>query len=545
MFYFNSLFKVSLLATAVALAGCGGGSSAGSNGGSGTGGGTGGSGNGGNTVVTYTAGVYPAEAQLKNFCAVPRSGTDPYTNQAYPDKAGSAQYEKMWLRSWSNRTYLWYSELPDLNPAGYSVEDYFDLLKTAQTTDSGAAKDQYHYAENTAEYQQTVTDGVVAGYGIKWQLRSATPPRQLMVTYVEPQSPAATAGVRRGDSLKFIDGIDFVNANSEAEVDTLNAVLFSSSVGEPHQFVFERIGGASQTFNLVAADVSTSPVQNVQVLDNGGSKVGYLQFNSHIAHAQPQLIAAVEQFAEQNVSELIVDLRYNGGGLLALASQFGYMVAGDNIIQDRIFEKTQFNDKYPTTDPVTGQPLTPMPFYSKVIDYAQGRLTTTNLPSLGLSRVFVLTSENTCSASEAFINGLRGIDVEVIQIGGQTCGKPYGFYPTDNCGTTYSSIQFSGINAKGFGDYADGFTPKAAPVFAADVKGCPAADDLTKPLGDANEGMLKTALYYAANNSCPVTVASAAVAQQPQPGTGGLAIKQPDIKKRSFILENKINQPIR
>ncbi|GAB2916952.1 S41 family peptidase [Rheinheimera gaetbuli] len=547
MFYFNNLFKVSLLAAAVVLAGCGGGgsSSAGSNtgnGGSGTGGGTGGSGS--NTVTTYTAGVYPPEAQLENFCAAPRSGIDPYTNRPYPDKAGSAQYEKMWLRSWSNRTYLWYSELPDVNPAGYGVQQYFGLLKTDQTTDSGAAKDQFHFAQDTAEYQQETKGGVVSGYGIKWQFGSVTPPRQLTVTYIEPESPAAEAGVRRGDSLKFIDGVDFINDNTQAGVAALNAGLFPADAGEPHQFVFERVGGASQTFNLVSADVSTSPVQNVQVLDNGGSKVGYLQFNSHIANAQPQLIAAVEQFAEQNVADLIVDLRYNGGGLLALAAQFGYMVAGDNIIQGRYFEKTQFNDKYPTTDAVTGRPLTPMPFYSVEIDYAQGGLTTNNLPSLGLSRVFVLTSDSTCSASEAFINGLRGIDVEVIQIGGQTCGKPYGFYPTDNCGTTYFTVQFSGINAKGFGDYADGFTPKAAPVFAADVKGCPAADDFTKPLGDTNEGMLKTALYYATNNSCPQTAAAVAVSTK-QPNTGGLAIKQPDTRMRSFILENKINQPIR
>ena len=547
MFYFNGLFKVTLLATAVVLAGCGGGgsSSAGGNsGGSGTGNTGGGSGSG-NTAPTYTAGVYASEALLKDFCATPRTGIDPYTNQAYPDKAGSALYEKLWLRSWSNRTYLWYSELPDVDPAGYSVTGYFDILKTDQTTDSGAAKDQFHFAQDTAEYLQETEGGVVSGYGIKWKFGSVTPPRQLTVTYIEPDSPAADAGVRRGDSLKFVDGVDFVNDNTQAGVNALNAGLFPANAGEPHQFVFERIDGANVTFNLVSADVATTPVQNVQVLDNGGSKVGYLQFNSHIANAQPQLIAAVEQFAEQNVSDMIVDLRYNGGGLLALAAQFGYMVAGDNIIQGRYFEKTQFNDKYPTTDPVTGNPLTPMPFYSSVIDYNLGRLTTESLPSLGLSRIFVLTSDNTCSASEAFINGLRGIDVEVIQIGGQTCGKPYGFYPTDNCGTTYFSIQFSGINAKGFGDYADGFTPKAAPVFAADVKGCPAADDFSRPLGDANEGMLKTALYYAANNSCPQTVGTAAVSNQVQADAGGLAIKQPDTRMRSFILENKINQPIK
>ncbi len=67
--------------------------------------------------------------------------------------------------------------------------------------------------------------------------------------------------------------------------------------------------------------------------------------------------------------------------------------------------------------------------------------------------MFVLTGPNTCSASESIINALQGVDVEVIQIGSTTCGKPYGFYPQDNCGTTYFSVEFKGVNAKGFGDY--------------------------------------------------------------------------------------------
>src|SRR4029078_1056346 len=88
------------------------------------------------------------------------------------------------------------------------------------------------------------------------------------------------------------------------------------------------------------------------------------------------------------------------------------------------------------------------------------------LPTLDLGRVFVLTSADTCSASEAIINGLRGAGVALQLMGSTTCGKPYGFYPHDNCGTTYFAIQFQGVNFLGFGDYADGFV---SPCSVADA----------------------------------------------------------------------------
>jgi hypothetical protein len=133
--------------------------------------------------------------------------------------------------------------------------------------------------------------------------------------------------------------------------------------------------------------------------------------------------------------------------------------------------------------------------------------------------VFVLTDEATCSASEAVMNGLAGVDVQVIQIGEATCGKPYGFYPQDNCGTTYFAIQFQGVNQKGFGDYADGFAPGG--VFP----GCTVPDDFTHALGDPAEARVAAALAYRATGSCPAVareriadpLAAAAVASIPKP----------------------------
>ena len=127
------------------------------------------------------------------------------------------------------------------------------------------------------------------------------------------------------------------------------------------------------------------------------------------------------------------------------------------------------------------------------------------MPSLNLSTVYVLTGPGTCSASEAIINGLRGIDLEVIQIGSTTCGKPYGFYPFDNCGTTWFSIQFKGANAKGFGDYTDGFTPlNTLQTQGTVVPGCSVADDFTHQLGDPEEARFAAALGYRIDGSCPL-----------------------------------------
>jgi hypothetical protein len=145
-----------------------------------------------------------------------------------------------------------------------------------------------------------------------------------------------------------------------------------------------------------------------------------------------------------------------------------------------------------------------------------------------LKRVFMLTGPGTCSASESIINGLRGIDLPVIQIGSHTCGKPYGFYPADNCGTTYFSIQFKGVNAKGFGDYADGFIPNGTGV--AGVTGCQVADDFAHALGDPAEVRLATALGYAAGQPCPAPTGAQApprTALSAPAGSGDLVARPP------------------
>lgn len=479
-----------LLAIAAGLAGCGGG----------------GGGGGSPAPVApslpssgWVSGLFLHPDGFAAQCVSPRSGIDPDTGQAYPDLPGSVLDENNWLRSWSNELYLWYDEIVDRDPGLYATPAYFDLLVTNASTPSGAPRDKFHFSIPTDEWRAQSQSGVSAGYGVEWSFASLSPPREAVAAFVEPGSPAASAGLARGARLLTVDGVDFVNAGAPGDVDTLNAALFPDRTGQTHSFEVLDLGAANpREVSMQSADVTSVPVPTVGTIDTPSGSVGYLLFNSHIATAEEALIDAVETLDAADIADLVLDLRYNGGGYLVIASQLAYMIAGDVPTAGRTFEDIEFNAKHPSTNPVTGTPLSPLPFANT------GWFTSVaELPSLDLPRVFVLTGPDTCSASESIINSLRGVDVEVIQIGSTTCGKPYGFYPADNCGTTYFSIQFRGVNAQGFGDYSDGFSPVNAAGTQGGLPGCAVADDYTQALGDPAEARLAAALAYRESPSCP------------------------------------------
>ncbi len=461
----------------------------------GIGGGGGGSGSGG----SWTQGVFPPAAQFQARCENPRSGNDPDGNP-WPDRQGSFLDENNFLRSYSDDTYLWYREIVDRDPSLYpDTLAYFDLLKTTATTASGSPKDNFHFTFDTDEWLALSESGVSGGYGAEFVLISASPPREIVVAYTNPGTPAAAAGIVRGTEVLTIDGVDVANGS---DVDTLNDGLFPSAPGENHDFEILDPDGTRRTVTLRSELITSQPVLDVRTLPAPNGDVGYLLFNDHIATAEAQLVSAIQELDDLNVTDLVLDLRYNGGGFLAIAAQLSYMIAGPVATNGRTFELLQFNDKYPNTNPVTGEDLDPEPFYPQTLGFSVSA--GTSLLSLDLSRVYVITGSGTCSASEAIINGLRGIGVEVIQIGSTTCGKPYGFYGTDNCGTTYFTIQFRGVNDANFGDYADGFIPSPAGTSAgSEVPGCVVGDDFSRALGDVTEDRLSAALTYRATGNCP------------------------------------------
>jgi carboxyl-terminal processing protease len=467
----------------------------------------------------WVKGQFSPAATFAAQCVSPRTGTDPVTMQPYPDKAGTALDEKNWLRSWTNDLYLWFSEVPDQDPASFASDaTYFDALKTSATTASGKPKDRFHFTYPTATWEALSQSGVQAGYGANFVIIAAVPPREVVVAYTEPGSPAALApaSLARGAQLLTVDGVDLVNANDQTSINTLNAGLSPQTVGETHTFSIEDLGSTTpRTVTLVSANITETPVQNVLTIPTAGvGLVGYMLFNDHIATAESELVAAFNQLKTAGVHDLVLDIRYNGGGFLDIASEVAYMIAGPTPTAGQTFELQQFNSKNPTVNPVTQTAIVPLGFHTTT----QGFSVTAGqaLPSLNLSRVFVLTSGSTCSASESIINSLQGVNLQVIQIGSTTCGKPYGFYPADNCAVTYFSIQFQDTNAKGFGDYPDGFTPQnTVATEGVLVPGCSVADDFTHSLGDPTEGLLASALSYGATGVCPV----------PPSGVNGIVIK--------------------
>ncbi len=533
-----------LIAAMGALAACGGGGgSATPLGGSpGTDAGNGGSGgNNGGTVGggSYNSGVFAPASTYANQCESPRAGTQ--------DRSGSTFTENMFLRSWTNDLYLWYQEVPDTNPSGFSTDEYFEVLKTTATTPSGRDKDQFHFTYPTDVWEQLSEAGIEIGYGAQWIILSPEPPREVVVAYVEGYS-AGTQGVRRGGRVLTADGVDVVNANTNAAVDQLNAAFFPADPDEQHTFEILDADGTIRTVTLTSSEVEHEPVLTIRAIDTGGEKVGYLLFNDHIAPAESQLIDAVRILDDEGIQDLVLDLRYNGGGYLAIASQLAYMIAGVGPTAGRTFERLVFNDKHPNTNPITGEPLQPTPFYSTTLGFST--VPGESLPRLNLNRVYVITSNNTCSASEAIINGLRGVDVEVYQIGSTTCGKPYGFYPQDNCGTTYFSIQFQGLNAEDFGDYPDGFTPaNVQGTGSVEVPGCSVADDFTRELGDPTERRLAAALAFRAsgNTNCPAVSGSMPIpgvsSKQSLSRAEGIMFKSPARENRIMRkdLENSLS----
>ncbi len=224
-------------------------------------------------------------------------------------------------------------------------------------------------------------------------------------------------------------------------------------------------------------------------------KVAYVAYHQFVGYSLWELALAFTRFASDGVSEVIVDLRYNGGGSVGTSRDLASMISGSRT-DGEIFTTLKYNNKQTARN-------ADYPFMT-----AETRFTA---PIEGLNRVIVLTSANTASASELVINGLRPY-MPVVLIGETTFGKPYGFTPRSACDTTYSAVQFETVNSQGVGAYSAGFAPD-----------CTVPDDLDHELGDPAERRTRAALDYIANGRCSTQspLSASIVRARPAPEVAG------------------------
>jgi hypothetical protein len=284
----------------------------------------------------------------------------------------------------------------------------------------------------------------------------------------------------------------YFNALLVKPMDRFSAVVPSSSANALPWLPAALQDGAVPA-SLLAANGNSVPLTRVLASPNG-RRVGYILFNNHDTGAQDEMIAAVDGLRRAGVDELVLDMRYNTGGYLYVAQAVASMVTGPPS-EGKVFEQLRYNARRRAETAASTYLFSSQVQTAETV-YPRGAA----LPQLGLRRLYVLSSGRTCSASESIVNGLRGIDVDVVLVGGTTCGKPYGFHRQDNCALAYYAIEFQGFNAKNFGDYGGGIAAT-----------CKVADNLMSTLGDPTEPLLAAALRHIDTGSCPAAAAGRSV----------------------------------
>lgn len=399
------------------------------------------------------------------------ASNDSATYPSAPISCSTAD-QRSWLKNYMSDRYFWSANLGVANANAVDMDGYFRSLLYATV-------DRYSYTETTAQFEQFYGEGTFLGYGysLAWSDASKT---VLKVRQVEPRSPVGLAGLKRGDTVLSIDGY----APAQIVAGTPGR---ATAVGQARTLVIREALGTTRTIEVSSAEFPyvSVPTTAVFTQNNGPSlvKVGYFVYQQFINASSPELATAFKTFAKEGVRELIVDLRYNGGGSIAVARDLASMIGGTELA-GRVFVQLRYNSKHPEDNTVYA-------FASSASDLPAA-------PVNGLNRVIFITAEGTASASELVINGLMP-HKNVVQIGARTYGKPYGFLPVDACGLTYNAVNFETVNALGMGRYDNGIAPT-----------CEVADDLDHELGDPAEARLAGALSYIKTGSCPAAPAKAA-----------------------------------
>jgi carboxyl-terminal processing protease len=386
------------------------------------------------------------------------------------------------LREW----YLFPETLPaSLDPSPYTtVSDYIDAL-TATARAQG--RDRYFtYLTSIAQEDAFNTSGSSAGFGIR--LSYDTVANRVFVMEAFEGAPALAAGIDRGTEILAIgtSASDMKSVGSLLAAGGAQAVsdaLGPSTAGTTRTL---RIADASGTRDVTVtkADYDLSPLSSrygAQIIVDGGRKVGYINLRTFILSANDQLTSAMAQFQAQGITDIIVDMRYNGGGLISVADHFGDLLGRNRNTSD-VFERLAFRpEKASNNSTHTFAPQT---------------------QSIAPTRIAFIGTKATASASELMISAmLPYMHANEALVGANTYGKPVGQIAVDNapCDDRFRIIAFAVQNANGLSDYFSGIASKMEAT-------CSAGDDLSRPLGDPQEASIRAALDYIGGKSCaPIT----------------------------------------
>ena len=401
-----------------------------------------------------------------------------------------------------NNYYLWQDKVEDLadfrfeNP--YLLNDFLvakgspekvfeDLLYFPESKYKNLNKtvdrfsvlvDDYEFLENLFQGVRT-TSGIVAGYKYR---NGVSGPIFGYIKYVLPNSDAASKGIKRGDIFYAVNGIQLTDENRSSLFANDNFSLDFAT------YLNGNITSNGVTVAFTKSQVTENPVMINTTFTQGSKKIAYLMYNSFTANFNTELNNAFGQIAASNCTDLILDLRYNGGGSIATASYLASMITGQ--FNGQVFASQQWNPRiqnyFLANDP---ESLT-----NRFTNNIEGQA----INSLNLSKIYILTSSGTASASELLINGLAPY-ITLIQIGDKTVGKNVGSI------TLYDSPNFTKSNANprhkyamqplvlktanksGFGDYQNGLSPNASNILIEDIGNLGV-------LGTANEPLLQKAL---------------------------------------------------
>lgn len=352
--------------------------------------------------------------------------------------------------------YLWSDELPPVrDPGSMKMDALLEQLRNKK-------QDRFSFVE-PLDKAFSAGAGSFKGVGLSWKRDQEG---NVRIGLVLPGSPAEKAGVKRGMLVASVNGVDIAGLPKEGR---LAAVSRAAKLGDGTVDVEVEEGGARRKFSMVRTTVTKRMVQNARVLDAEGARVGYLLFLGFEGDADKSLRSAFRDFKKAGVTDLVVDLRYNPGGAVLTADLLASLIAGPELA-GKVFQYTKANARYPKR--VVPHLFKPEP------------------QSLGMKRVVFLTTGQSCSASEAMINGLRPY-LQVWTVGTTTCGKPFGMQVMMLGGWSVAPLSFEVLNAKMEGRYVDGI-----------VADCHAADDLTREFGDPEEGMLAEALHVVRKGEC-------------------------------------------